>query len=127
MNFTVEFEKTFYRNSAHGRTLQEAYDIAKHEILVSPNIAPEHRQIENENFYLLPDGADHNVPIFFQRPVAMSQKKRFVPTVQFPPPPHVFVGREIDQFNILQALQTSRLVRVSGNRGIGKVSLDPMT
>jgi hypothetical protein len=119
----VEFEKTFYRNLAHGKTLKDAFDMACHEILVSPTIAPEHRRKEVEKFCLFPREADHHVPIFFQRPITVTQKKRFIPPVLFPPPPHVFLGRDVDQFHILRALQSSRLVRVSGSRGVGKTDL----
>eukprot|EP00980_Cylindrotheca_fusiformis_P003949 scaffold871_cov130-Cylindrotheca_fusiformis.AAC.26 len=118
----AEFAKSFYRKLMHG-TLKDAFDIACHEILVSPNIPRQNRRREAEQFCLLPAGGDHDVPIFFQRPITVTEKKRFIPPVRFPPPPQVFIGRQVDQFHILSALRFSRLVSVSGARGVGKADL----
>lgn len=103
--------------------MKDAFVMAKNEILGSPKIPPANRREEAEKFCLLPEDTDHNVPAFFQVPITVTQKKRFVPPVQFPPPPHVFVGRKVEQFHILRALQSSRLVRVSGATGVGKADL----
>ena len=121
----MEFEKTFYRNLACGKTLLQAFEIARQEILVSPRIATEHRWEESQKFCLLPkNGVDHDVPIFFQRKYTPSHKKHYAPPNHFlPPPPDVFVGRELDQFRIIQAIRDSRLVRISGPKGVGKSSL----
>jgi hypothetical protein len=119
----VEFEKAFYRNLACGKQLQQAFDIACHEILVCPRILPQHRHEEVKKFCLLPTDANHNVPIFFQRQQKMSSPRRKQQSISFPPSPHAYVGRELEQNRVLQALRQSRLVRVSGLKGVGKSAL----
>mmetsp|Transcript_103878 Transcript_103878/g.155542 ORF Transcript_103878/g.155542 Transcript_103878/m.155542 type:complete len:984 (-) Transcript_103878:345-3296(-) len=121
----VEFEKSFYRNLACGRTLQSAFDMARHQILNSPHIHPEDRQNEIDKFCLLPLGANHDVQVFFQPPLPPTPRpKRYIPPTLFPLPPTTFIGRESDKYQVLQALKRgSRLVRVSGDRGVGKSAL----
>ena len=97
--------------------------MACQEILVSPNIPQEHRAAEVQKFCLLPADQDHNVEIFYQRQVPQHRRKKFIPPVLYPPPPQICIGREVDQYKLLQAIRRSRLVRVSGVRGIGKLAL----
>jgi hypothetical protein len=121
----VEFEKSFYRNLACGRTLQSAFDLARHQILVCPHIPPEDRQNETDKFCLLPLDTNHDVEIFYQSPLPPTPRpKQHVPPAFCPLPPDTFIGRELDQYRVLQALKRgSRLIRVSGGRGVGKSAL----
>ena len=89
---------------------------------VAPNIAPQHRQEESDKFILL-GNTDHNVEIFFQKPMLAARPMRLFPSVFFPPLPHVFIGREVLQYNVLQGLRSSRLVKINGSKGIGKADL----
>ena len=109
----VEFAKSFYRNLACGKFLQQAFDVAREEIL---------RAEEAAKFCLLPENANHDVPIFFRKK-RWPSKKRYVPPVVFPQPPQIHIGRQKELYQLIQSLQSCRLVRVSGPDGVGKNDL----
>jgi hypothetical protein len=125
----VEFEKIFYRNLACGtKNLQQAFDIARHEILVNPRIPTKNRAEEASKFCLLPHNGCHDVPIFFQNHHHQHgspnrRRKQYIPHVTFPPPPQIHLGRQMEQFKLIQSIQVCRLVRVSGPVGVGKNDL----
>ena len=83
-----------------------------------------------EKFVLLPEDGDHNVKIFepFTSPrsvlelpsASMSSSPR---TRILPIPPHIFEGRQVEIFRVLDALKSTRTVRVTGPVGIGKGSV----
>ena len=112
-SIAVEFSKSFYRNLACGKYLQQAFDVAREEIL---------RAEEAAKFCLLPENANHDVPIFFRKK-RWPSKKRYVPPVVFPHPPQIHIGRQKELFQLIQSLQSCRLVRVSGPDGVGKNDL----
>jgi hypothetical protein len=129
----VQFEKSFYRALASGRMLQESFELARQEVSVSPHLTLQERHAEMDKFCLLPkmDSANptvnHNVPIFFTEPVFLPARRdpsqRILANdivLDFPRPPEVFVGRDLDMFKILQHVKKLRLVRVCGRSGIGK-------
>ncbi|CAJ1948459.1 unnamed protein product [Cylindrotheca closterium] len=132
------FEKTFYRNLARKKTVQESFDIAKEATLANPKIPEEYRREEVEKYRLLGTGGrggggnnnnkqnvnNHNVSVFFQRNINVSQRRAVVGGAEgFPPPPKIFIGRTIDQYRILKLLQHARTVCVHGPSGMGKTAL----
>mmetsp|Transcript_31654 Transcript_31654/g.76597 ORF Transcript_31654/g.76597 Transcript_31654/m.76597 type:complete len:1119 (+) Transcript_31654:56-3412(+) len=117
------FEKTFYRNLAGNKTVQESFDIAKEATLANPKIPEAYRREEVGKYSLL-GKADHNAPVFFQRNINVSQRQTPPRTEGFPPPPKVFIGRAVDQYRILKLLkQPARLTCVHGPSGMGKTAL----
>jgi hypothetical protein len=123
----IEFEKAFYRALACGRTLLGAFKLAQQEVLCSPLIPWEERRQEVKKFVLLPEeGVNHNVYIFFTEPLSPRStylRKRAPLNSCFPPPPSVFLGREVDMYRVIGDLKWSRLVRVSGPPGVGSNAL----
>ena len=96
--------------------------------MVSPNV--EDAYTEMNKFVLLPEDADHDVPIFFTEPAEPSSSAFHASLppqstgLPLSPHPRPFVGRELDMYRVLQALKSeSRLVRVTGPLGIGKCCL----
>jgi hypothetical protein len=109
------------------KNLQQAFNIARTEIRISPRIAMEHRVEEAVKFCLLPENGFHDVPIFFRkdggrRRRQKRRKKCYIPPIMFPPPPQI-LGRQVEQYGIIQALVSCRIVRVSGPSGVGKADL----
>eukprot|EP00980_Cylindrotheca_fusiformis_P003952 scaffold871_cov130-Cylindrotheca_fusiformis.AAC.29 len=119
----AEFAKIFYRNLIHGKTVEEAFVIAHPEFLAGSTIPAKIRGAEVKKFCLLPRDGNHNVPVFPQQPIPITRKQQNVPPMQFPPPSHLFIGRQLDQKSVLDALKSSRLVCVSGARGVGKADM----
>jgi hypothetical protein len=119
----VEFERAFYRALCRDKTLQEAFDLAIHQVLNSPAIQENIRQDEAQKFALLPEGGDHDVKIFFMKPMKPTSflRKRAPQNAAFPRCPSRIVGRQIQMYQIIRGLQGSpmRLVRVSGDPGVG--------
>ena len=86
-------------------------------------------QSEVENFVLLPKGGDHDVKIFdSERPPSslrlISEHERLLicdrRTGIIPLPPDDFEGRHVEMHCVLAALQTARILRITGAKGIGK-------
>ena len=86
-------------------------------------------QSEVENFVLLPKGGDHDVKIFdSERPPSsprlISEHERLLicdrRTGIIPLPPDDFEGRHVEMHCVLAALQTARVMRITGAKGIGK-------
>jgi len=78
-------------------------------------------------FLLLPEDSDHNVSVFYHTNTSQQSSndvESFIDKNQIiPHPPDHFFGREVDIYNILQSLSRFRLVRITGEPGIGKGSL----
>lgn len=122
---TIVFAQNFYRALACGRSLQKSYDIGRQAVRFSP-LVPDSEK-ESKKFVLLPEGENHDVPIFYttsrQRSTGRQLSRGSLSSWNMPHPPRTFIGREKEMYAILQALQTDRLVRVTGPPGIGKKSL----
>lgn len=122
---TVEFARNFYRALACGKKLQKAFELGKQAVKLSP-LVPDSEN-EMRKFLLLPEGADHDVPILYTTPrrakTSLARASTRPPWI-LPHPPQKFIGREVDMYKLLQAMRSvSRLIRLSGPQGIGKVSL----
>jgi hypothetical protein len=84
------------------------------------------REREANKFSLLPEGANHDVVMFSPcAPGTRCQSERSSIVRTIPVPPQLFIGRELDMYRILKALfvQKSRLLRITGPKGIGKTSV----
>jgi hypothetical protein len=122
----VAFQKSFYRALACGDSLRQAFDRACQEIRLSSLLPRMELEKEVRKFCLLPTDGNHDVPIFFtqeSRHKYHLQTKYPKRSDRIPVPPSIFMCRQVETYQIIRALRRSRLVRVSGKRGIGKKSL----
>ena len=113
--------------------LSGAFDLACQEIKNWPQLNVQDRAEAGSQFCLLPADGGHDVEIFFTDPIARRRVSIFSTnktssvcstfSFTFPAPPEIFVGRSVDKFRVLQALKSSRFVRVCGKAGIGKSSV----
>jgi hypothetical protein len=128
------FSREFYRAASHGRKVEEAFDLAVYAVIHSADLMRKKgskAKDEAQKFALLPDKTDHNVLLssFSQQQSSSWRKSEFSQTTEkpavIPIPPQVFLGRELDMYHILKALfvKKSRLVRIHGAEGIGKLSM----
>ncbi|KAL3921410.1 MAG: hypothetical protein SGILL_002760 [Bacillariaceae sp.] len=129
----VEFSKHFYRALACRKPLQEAFDLAKASVHISPQIT--NAKEESDKFLLFPEGVTksyHNVTISFaDRRFAASPhindsleaKKNGACNEVLKRQPDHFLGREEDLFHLLDALKGSDWVHIHGERGSGKTTL----
>jgi O-acetyl-ADP-ribose deacetylase (regulator of RNase III) len=124
-----EFMTTFYRALANNKVLKQAFEMATEVVRNSP-LAKNARRVL-DRFCLLPERPDnpyyHNAPVFFagpvpQRPPAEDlhhmEGMELLPNV----PPH-FIGREVDMYEIIEALRVDDVIRVGGSPGSGKDSV----
>jgi Ran GTPase-activating protein (RanGAP) involved in mRNA processing and transport len=122
----MEFANSFYRGLANNRLLKHAYDAACDSISVSP--MARNTRTPLDRFALLPERPDtdpyHNVPVFFTHPVSpLPEKDEQSDLSLLPQLPQHFLGREVDMFEILEAMRVDDLIRVSGKKGSGKCSV----
>eukprot|EP00003_Mantamonas_plastica_P029264 TRINITY_DN689_c0_g2_i9.p1 TRINITY_DN689_c0_g2~~TRINITY_DN689_c0_g2_i9.p1 ORF type:complete len:711 (-),score=251.79 TRINITY_DN689_c0_g2_i9:1370-3502(-) len=122
-----EFAKQFYYNLVNGKTVQDSFDIAKSYIralkqdnhLKDPHAAA-------ELFVLLPEGGEHDVPIFPNLDEDESlEEVDPVATQGLPPYPNIFIGRNVALYELISLINkdSTNLVTVSGEYGIGKSTL----
>ena len=113
----VDFAATFYSLLAESDNLKEAFEIARDS---------NHNGID-QKFLLLPekdeDDRYHSIPVFFTDAIpsisySEPPERPIIPTV-----PSNFLGREVDMFEIIEAIRVEDLVRVSGPPGVGKDSI----
>lgn len=130
----IIFARGFYRSMANGRTIQQAFDLAKHAVIQSPEIRDAGLDPKKEaaKFALLPEGKKHDFHILFDEvqpkqtplhPGTLSRSSTESSALPFPP--QIFIGREIEMYRVLKALflGKNRLVRIRGPEGMGKSSL----
>jgi CHAT domain len=133
----VDFARAFYHALACGKALKEAFELARQQVLNSPQLDRHQRQVEGNKFVLLPESGNHDVQIFQpenakrtraleHRSPTPSPGSNCYPSpssTRLPLPPHVFEGRQADMYRVMDALRQARLVRVTGPEGIGKASV----
>ena len=118
----IEFTRVFYQALASGKFLDEAFEFARRQVVVTTTVPDRH--VEMQNFALLPVGADHHVPVFTKSLGPRLPRQRSLSQSRFIPfPPHIFKGRNIDVLKVLEALKKPHVIRVTGPSGIGKLSL----
>jgi hypothetical protein len=120
-----EFAQIFYQALATDLSLQQAFDSACKAVALSEYATSKRNLMKR--FRLLPQmpevGSYHKIPVFFTGKPPQSDlpiRKKFS---QSPPLPKNFLGREVDMFEILEALRVEDLIRISGPPGHGKASV----
>ena len=97
---------------AVGSTVQSSFDIGREAVAASPNVP--NSQSEGSKFLLLPEGADHNSPIFSGRAVTTRAVVNTTQDNHLPLPPEDFLGREVDM--VSQSIDSSLVL---GMRQVG--------
>jgi hypothetical protein len=126
------FARDFYRALANGRTVQQAYNLAINGVMHAPELRRTglDPQTEAKKFVLLPEGGSHDISLF-PGPItpkrASPLKSTSINGLQsssLPLPPENFVGRELEMYTVFRSLilKKTRLVSVTGQKGIGKAS-----
>ncbi|KAL3928890.1 MAG: hypothetical protein SGBAC_012449 [Bacillariaceae sp.] len=118
------FIKNLYRGLAMNKSLKQAFHMAQEAIRV------EEITKHIERYVLLPRKPDdefyHDVPIFYTRTVpelGISDPEFEDDSYRLPPLPRHFMGREVDMYEILEALRADDVVRLGGTRGSGKTAV----
>jgi Ran GTPase-activating protein (RanGAP) involved in mRNA processing and transport len=122
----MEFSKSFYHGLANNKMLKQAFNAACDSIRVSPMV--KNTRMPLDRFALLPERPDsdpyHAVPVFFTHPVPpLPEKDEQRDLSLLPQLPQHFLGREVDMFEILEAIRVDDLIRVSGEKLSGKTCL----
>ena len=121
----MTFLRNLYYNLARNAPLKRAFDLAREAVRV------EEKSKHVGRYRLLPEKLDddddyHNVSIFFTEAVTSSEANQDEECEEalklLPELPLRFVGREVDMYEILEALRVEDVVRVGGKPGIGKTS-----
>ena len=119
----IAFTQNFYRSLGRNKSLKQAFETAQEAVRV------EEISKHVDRFVLLPkkDHNDpyHDVPIFFTKPVPPSiqdddeqEALKLLPEL-----PQYFMGREVDMYEILEALRVDDVVRIGGAPGTGKTTV----
>lgn len=118
------FLKNLYRGLVQNKSLKESFNLAQEAIRV------EEITKHIERYVLLPrirdDESYHDVPIFYTKDVpeyGIVDPAYEDNTARLPPMPKHFIGREVDVYEILEALGVDDVVRLGGAKGIGKTAL----
>jgi O-acetyl-ADP-ribose deacetylase (regulator of RNase III) len=119
------FVKNLYRGLASNKSLKQAFYMAQEAVRV------EEISKHIDRYVLLPRKAEddpyHDVPIFFTEsvpPMGIREDDGDEPVQDvIPRLPKHFIGREVDMYEVLEALRVDDVVRVGGSKGSGKTSL----
>jgi hypothetical protein len=122
-----------YRALACGRSLKDAFGIARKAVARSQQVIDpsmrgtnEYRRQQAKGFVLLPerthDRTYHDVRVFFddEEPLPRSEFPTSIVPSFLPTLPDYYVYRELLMYEIIEALSTADVVRVNGIIGIGK-------
>lgn len=111
----MKFTHTFYFALAEGYTVKAAFEKGKMAV------QKRFEQDEVDKYVLLPEDADHDVPLFDADVLEWNEdpmQECVIPNI----PPN-FLGREIDTHNLLQLILKHNLVNLVGQEEIGCSSL----
>lgn len=120
------FSKNLFRALASNKSLKQAFYMAQEAVRV------EEISKHIDRYVLLPrkpqDDPYHDVPIFFTEPVPPigireDYGEEEISIDIIPHLPKHFIGREVDMYEVLEALRVDDVVRVGGPKGSGKASL----
>jgi hypothetical protein len=121
------FVKSLYRALASNKSLKQAFYMAQEAVRVEEICK------HVDRYVLLPRKAEddpyHDVPIFYTGavpPIGLRENEEeeeeqaleIIPRL-----PKHFIGREVDMYEVLEALRVDDVVRVGGLKGSGKTSL----
>jgi len=122
-----EFTRNFYRALACRNSLSKAFNIAQQAVQNSPLIM--NSDIEADKFLLLPkkpeDPSYHDVPVFFSSETIsmIDESKNEISIIGLPRHKDFLVGREVQQYSILNDMSTTDVVRVYGKASVGKSAI----
>jgi len=124
----LQFTKQLYKSLVNGFTVNDSFKRAKDAILVTPEVGNKDRYFEIDKFLLLPEDGNHDVTIFddaiTSNFISDKTENDDIQTSHIPVAPDVFLGREVDQRGIIDAvLDNHRLINLVGPAGIGKSSI----
>lgn len=123
----TEFTRNFYRALACRNSLLKAFNMAQQAVQNSPLVM--NSEIEADKFLLLPekpeDPSYHDVPVFFSSETLsiMDEFRNEVTTVGLQRYKDFLVGREVQQYSILNDISTTDAVLVYGKAGVGKEAI----
>ena len=124
-----EFLQAFYRALANNKGLKQAFLAALDAVRASPSAKNARRVLDR--FCILPESPNnqyyHNTPVFFAGPVPQRPPPKDPHlagrTAHLPRIPQHFIGREVDMYEIIEALRADDIIRVGGSPGNGKDSV----
>eukprot|EP00562_Extubocellulus_spinifer_P011946 CAMPEP_0178549360 /NCGR_PEP_ID=MMETSP0697-20121206/5685_1 /TAXON_ID=265572 /ORGANISM="Extubocellulus spinifer, Strain CCMP396" /LENGTH=1398 /DNA_ID=CAMNT_0020182091 /DNA_START=166 /DNA_END=4362 /DNA_ORIENTATION=- len=132
----IEFSRQLYLALACGRSVRDAFDLARRSVLVSPDVPFASNEVKK--FLLLPEKTDHGFQLFSNRQrspsdtstahggseiISMTALGDMTLSWVLPPPPKDIVGRELDMYKIISYLSNRRLIKIKGAKGVGKCGL----
>ncbi len=121
------FVKNLYRGLADNKSLKQSFTLAQEAVRV------EEVSKHVDRYVLLPqkseDDTYHDVPIFYTDAVPSNgireddlEDEESRPHI-LPSLPRNFIGREVEMYEVLEALRVDDVVRVGGPKGSGKCAL----
>ena len=116
------FAHAFYRSYLCDSSVHDAFEHAKLQVSATSSFDPSQFVLMSSPTTSSTTTQDDKVfdGIPPGDPIYLSRKPKFH---DIPSKPDVCLGRNIDMYNILDLLQTSRLVTIRGSPGIGKTTL----
>ena len=121
------FLENFYRAAAGRKNLKQAFQIAWSSV-ASGNHSQSIRHLLNR-FQLLPmrteEDPHHDIPVFFEKSLNPSRPDSHQTRIplHIPPVPEHFIGREVQMYEVLQAIRAVDVIRVVGPPQVGKGSV----
>jgi len=122
-----EFTRNFYRALACQNGLLKAFNMAQQAVQNSPLVM--NSEIEAGKFLLLPKRPDdpsyHDVPVFFSSETlsVIDESSNKITDIGLPKLKDFIVGREVQQYSILNDLCTTDVIRLFGKPGVGKTAI----
>ena len=122
-----EFTRNFYRALACRNNLAKAFNIAQQAVQNSPLVV--NSEIEADKFLLLPekpeDPSYHDVNVFFSSETLsmIDESRNEAKAIGLPRYKDFLVGREVQQYSILNDLSMTDVVQVYGKAGVGKSAI----
>jgi len=113
------FAREFYRFLINGRSVRDAYDIARAALRADPNYTKMPR--EAEKFLLLPEDASHDECVFAEAPAGpLIDLSSSLALSNLSVRRENFTGRALDICKVVNSLLNHRFVTLVGAPGIGK-------
>ena len=114
----LEFCQAFYRALAKLETVGAAFLAAGRAVRDSTRLNYTGGRQATEKYRLLPEGKNHNTVVFEKRDELNKIAAPAIPQVRIlPQPPQVFVGRQVNVYELLCGVKESRLVRIASGMG----------
>jgi len=111
----LKFTDSFYFALVRGYTIQASFTKGRQAV------AKVFGRDEEEKFWLLPEHSDHEKPLFDADVIGWDdcdRRGKYIPA-----PPSIFLGRQIDMYELLHSLRKNQVVTLTGGKGMGCSSL----